>query len=222
MTKYENLKKLRIAEIRKNYEIDAEKLRKLVAEKDRYRLSYFATDLRIKQVLDGLISFDDFLQIAEKRAQKKIEKELESLDAKLEKIEKADTLQYVTISVAWVKSRVWGSNPHAELKTNNGIFRGTASGYGYDKESAAVAAALNQDFSILKMLFDVKEKALAEGQENNSRDILGYGSGYYTLPYFEGGVGVNCFRSIFENCGYNWEHIANGKRYDVYRVTAKN
>ena len=202
MTKYENLRSARVAEIYKIYSVDAEKIRKLVAEKDNYRLSYFATDLRIKQVLDGSISIDDFLQIAEKRAQKKIEKEIASLDAKLEKIENADDLQYVTINIDWVKSRTWGNNPHAETKTNNGIFYGSASGYGYDKESAAVAAALNQDFSVL--------------------NILGYGSGYYTLPYFEGGVGVDCFRSIFNNCGYSWEHVTSGKRYDVYRVTKKN
>lgn len=222
MTKYENLRKLRIAEINKNYEIDAEKLKKLVVEKDNYRLSYFATDLRVNQVLAGSISFEDFLKFAEKRAEKKIEKEIALLETKLEKIEKAEKLQYVNINVDWVKSRTWGNNPHAEIKTNNSIFTGTASGYGYDKESTAVATALNQDFSVLKVLFDAKEKALQEGKENSSREILGYGSGYYTLPYFEGGVGVDCFRSIFEKCGYNWEYVASGKTYDVYRVTAKN
>lgn len=222
MTKYENLRKLRIAEINKNYEIDAEKLRKLVAEKDSYRLSYFATDLRVKLVLEGSLSFGDFLKIAELRAQRKITKEILLLETRLAKIENTETLEYINISVDWVKSRTWGNNPHAEIKTNNGFFTGSASGYGYDKESAAVATALNQDFSVLKMLYDTKEKALQKGKENNSRNILGYGSGYYTLPCFEGGVGVDCFRSIFENCGYNWEHVASGKTYDVYRVTAKN
>ena len=38
------------------------------------------------------------------------------------------------------------------------------------------------------------------------------------LPKFDGGCGVNCFRSIFEACGYEWRTVASGKMFSCYTI----
>ena len=48
--------------------------------------------------------------------------------------------------------------------------------------------------------------------------LIGYGSGYSAIPNFEGGVGIESFRRIFENCNYNWNDYS-GEKYDMYIIT---
>lgn len=115
---------------------------------------------------------------------------------------------------------------------------GAASGCNYDKESAAIAEALNQSPAVLKVLYTLKEKGLkrlsAQGRALNpfhpqpiredrrsSNSICGKGAGYGVLPYFEGGVGSSCFWSILEKCGYSCRNTASGKRFDDYSVEPK-
>ena len=124
----------------------------------------------------------------------------------------------IEISVEWKKSRTWGANPTASLRMWGGEFNrfsGHASGCGYDKESAAIAEALNQSLSIKKALYKVKE----ESPKIDNRDLFGYGSGYGILPYFEGGVGADCYRSIFQKIGFSWAKVGSGKTFDYYKAT---
>lgn len=131
------------------------------------------------------------------------------------------TVTSISISIEWVKNRTWGGCPKAEIRvcysdnTCNSYESGRITGCGYDKESTAVAQALNQSNDLLHMLYAVKESA----PQAQNRDLLGYGSGYGNLPYFEGGVGVSCYPHIFEKIGLKWEGISHGKTYDVYQVT---
>ena len=112
------------------------------------------------------------------------------------------------------------------MRTNTGTYYGTASGCGYDKESAAIAEAFNKCDSILKALYQLKENGLRAGKTDASktactgvdnRNICGYGSGYSVLPYFEGGVGASCFWSILKDCGYKTSGH-HGKHSDFYSV----
>ena len=49
------------------------------------------------------------------------------------------------------------------------------------------------------------------------KNIIGYGSGYFVLPYFEGGVGSNCFWEILKKGGF--KTISNhGKHEDFYNI----
>ena len=124
----------------------------------------------------------------------------------------------IIINVEWVKNPTWGYNPHATIYTNNeDTTEGKASGCGYDKQSAAIAEALNKNNDILKLLYTYKNKKMTLKNTNN-RDILGYGSGYGVLPCFEGGVGVPSLLNIFKKLGYTiTEH--HTEKSDFYQIT---
>lgn len=128
-----------------------------------------------------------------------------------------NNIESITINVEWVRNKTWGYNPHATIYTNNGdMTEGKASGCGYDKESASIAEALNKNNDILKILYNAKNKKMTLKNTNN-HDILGYGSGYGVLPYFEGGVGVSSLLNIFRKLNYNIiEH--HTEKSDFYTI----
>jgi hypothetical protein len=148
----------------------------------------------------------------------------------MEIAENAEELEYIRISVDWIRNRTWGYNPKVEMYTNCGYYTGSASGCGYDKESSAIAEALNSSPEVKKALYTLAEKMLEEVGEiahiseyahTSWRNSIGYGSGYSILPYFEGGVGVGCFESILNKIGYLWHNVGSGKRWDCYNITKK-
>lgn len=168
------------------------------------------------------------LEAAQKSAIKRIEvdfaKRLARSIAKIDAAENAGELLSIDISVEWKKNRTWGNNPMAIVRAWAGEYKiecgtGTASGCGYDKESAAIAGALNSCHSVMAALYEVAE-SLA-GRQDEYREKIGYGSGYSILPYFEGGVGVSCYSRIFEAMGYIMKHTAWGNTFDVYTVSKK-
>jgi hypothetical protein len=167
----------------------------------------YSTETRWQQYRTGKIDREKAVELAQKRAEKQLAKKTEAGLAKLEAASQAPELTFATVNVSWSRNY----NATAEAWTNNGRRTGTAGGYGYDKQSAAVADAFNQDYTMLKVLYTIKEKALAAGQTDESRTactghdnryIIGYGSGYSVIPYFEGGVGVECYWSILKKAGY--------------------
>lgn len=175
----------------------------------------------------GSITREKAVEIAIKRALKEIDKKENEMLTQLATIANTPAVKWCTISVEWVKNRYWGNNPHTTITTDYITTYGKAGGCGYDKESAAIANALNENPAILRVLYDAAEKALTENTppkrySNGNytwRDNVGYGSGYSVLPYFEGGAGVSCFWSIFEKCGYKCKLTASGKMYDHYTIT---
>lgn len=190
-------------------------------------LKQHSTATRWEQYTSGKISREKAVELATKRATKEIEKKTAAKLAKLDRVVKAPDLTSISISVDWVRSRTWGYNPTAKAYTNNGTFIGRASGCGYDKESAAIAEALNQCDSILKALYTYKENQLQAGKTDESKtascgrsngSIIGYGSGYGAIPYFEGGVGASCFWAILKKCGFITRENHSGKHSDFYSV----
>lgn len=170
-----------------------------------------STETRWTQYQEGTINRETAVDLATKRRLKQLEKETALKLEKLDRIAASPDITNISISVDWVKSRVWGKNPHAKVQTTAGIYTGVASGCGYDKESAAIAQAFNQCDSILKILYELKEEGLRAGLTDESapagsgvdnREICGYGASHSVLPYFEGGVGVSCFWKILEKCGF--------------------
>lgn len=171
-------------------------------------------------------------------------KELSETLAKIDRIAQAPELESATITVEWKPNRMYGPHPTAtaavrgtfvyandatwirvhpsmdETETKHvftehiGMYTGKAGGCGYDKQSTAVAAALNQCDVILRPLYVLSDKNIT----TPNRDLLGYGSGYGILPYIEGGVGVSCYPRIFGAAGYEFQTIVSTKTTDVYTI----
>lgn len=153
------------------------------------------------------------------RDYKRLKKELIKNAEEIQAINEAKKVVNISIGVEWKRSATWGANPTATVKVSfeDGMceyFNGHASGCGYDKESAAIAEALNQCKGVLKMLYIKKNKKA----EEQNRELLGYGSGYGILPRFEGGVGFECHRRIFEGLGFKTDRTASGKSFDAYSI----
>lgn len=129
---------------------------------------------------------------------------------RVNEVEEAKAPAAASVVVEWHKSRTWGMNPRARVAAERVATYGSASGCGYDKQSAAIASAMNQNPEILKILYDHAEAG----------ETFPYGVHVWAgLPSFEGGCGVSCFYSIFEACGYTFKQIASGKAFDVYEIT---
>jgi hypothetical protein len=135
---------------------------------------------------------------------------------KLAEAAKAGDVEAVSIDITWKRSQMYGYNPTA---TATVFYRGggwseyvgRASGCGYDKESAAVADALDKCPAVLKALYETKEKVIANGwkysgqlnrQPESNASCIAYGAGYGVLPYFEGGVGMESLTDVFNACGF--------------------
>lgn len=189
-------------------------------------LKQYSTENKWTAYQAGKITREKAVEYALKRARREVEKRT---DVKLHAIaaaENARDIEYISVSVEWHRSRTWGNNPHAVVITDAGTTSGSASGCGYDKESAAIAEAFNTSPAIMKVLFTLAENALTDG--NASKDIgngnfswadqIGYGSGYSIIPYFEGGVGSSCFWAILEKAGFEKMTYAGGKHYDHYTM----
>lgn len=201
-------------------------LRKLVAEenqqlietKENYILNVgcgyaaYATEKRMEQYSKGLITLDKLKEYACKRMKKQYEKGLNETLAKIEDIENAKLPNTITIRFYWTYT-VWYIC-HAEVYIDGRYYKGVASGCGYDKESSAVAQCFNKDHRILKYLYMKKN----ESPEKSNHDLLGYGSGYGVLPYFDYGVGMNCFVHILKNLGFNYQYVYS-KQGDTYIFT---
>lgn len=114
-----------------------------------------------------------------------------------------------TVVVEWKRNKTWGSNPRVTLKDGT-EYSGYASGCGYDKESTAVAEALNKDPAIRRALY--REKALNIDETNEK--IFGYGV-RGLLPQFSGGVGMSSIISCLSRLGFHCSHVSTSTT-DVY------
>lgn len=187
----------------------------------------YSTELKWKQYQDGKISREKAIEYAIKRAEnetlKKLYRNIEQLNAAAN----SDGFTWARITVEWTRSRTWGANPAAEVIMAGSCTTGRAGGYGYDKQSTAIAEALNKNVSALAMMYDLAEKALIDGKSPVSAaacsgfqwsKALPYGSGYAVLPYFEGGVGSSCHWEIFKQAGYITRCTGSGKMFDCWEV----
>lgn len=162
---------------------------------------------------DGKISREKCIEYAVKRKTKALEKEYVEALERLEAIENAPDLEYADITVEWTRSATWGSNPKATVIVN-GVRREEShsiGGCGYDKESTAIARAMNCNDTMLKLACMAVENDSKPYAINNFIE-------YLSLPSFEGGVGVSSYRSAFESMGYKWENVSSGKHFDVYTI----
>lgn len=150
-------------------------------------------------------------RIKAKKARQEAKRTAERL-AKLTAAEAAAVAPAVDISVEFYRSRTWGWNPHVTIRARATVTEDSASGCGYDKESAAIAGAMNANPEIMRILYDHAETG--EPFPYSVHTFAG-------LPSFDGGCGVSCFRDVFEACGYEWRQVASGKTFNAYTITLK-
>lgn len=150
-------------------------------------------------------------QIKKEEAKKQIVKN--DCLLKIQDMKEAGSLRYLKITVEWSRSQTWGYNPHvrawAQYANIGTLYNtGSASGCGYDKESAAVASAINNIIKpfILKNFSTLKDPAI-------------YGVCDHALC-FDGGVGMSSFVRAFKACGYD-VHESHGKSFDSYIIVKK-
>ena len=111
-------------------------------------LKKYSTDARWNAYSAGKITREAAVKFAVDRYNKSIDKETAGKVARLETIAAAPDIDYISILISWKRSQTWGYNPTAETHDSNGKYTiGSASGCGYDKESAAVAASFNNNNS---------------------------------------------------------------------------
>lgn len=134
------------------------------------------------------------------------------MNKRLEKVAAAEAVELpdgVSISIEWKKSRTWGTNPPATVYAAFTVTKGSASGGGYDKESAAIAAAFNDNPEVMAIIYTAVETGVKPGY--SVLDSVG-------LPFFDGGCGVECFYKVFANCGYQFKRIPGGRTFDCYLI----
>ncbi len=187
---------------------------------------YFRQSIPVSSKNKKWDNVNELKQYIANRLQKESDKKVNDLIKKINVVQQSDKkIESITISVDWKPSRTWGNNPQAEVKVNyidNTCLYFQSSrvtGCGYDKESTAIAEALNQCNELKNLLYTIKNKPKNIGV--NNRNLFGYGSGYGNLPYFKGGVGTNCYYKIFDAIGFKMESTASGKVFDVWTVRNK-
>lgn len=149
---------------------------------------------------------------------KKVNNKIDVFFKQCDIIAQAEPSKNITINVSWAKNRTWGANPTAEVWSGGNYTTGHASGCGYDKLSTAIAEALNKNNNILNLLYNAYEKELRKNKKISLREAIGYGSGYFGIPSFDGGVGYSCFRSIFQKLGAKTNTWNEGKNWDSMSI----
>lgn len=222
---------MRFENLRKMVEMENEKFKENVinnineATELTWKIKEYITPLRIQHFNNGKISLNDIKKIALKKIEREYTKRLETELRKIESVENAPEFDGCTISIEWKRNRIWGLNPKATLYGSNRINGKSIGGCGYDRKSTAFADVANQELSLLKFLYKTKEREIENSnmeitnEKLSSNKLLGYGAGYGTKPYFEGGVGVECYYSILEKCGLKMKQVVNDKYYDVFEIS---
>ena len=143
---------------------------------------------------------------------------LKKEDKKIDEYINQKEVDHVRIEIEWKKSSVWGANPHAVayIKYKNGDFEtltATCSGCGYDKESTVIAQIFNKIFKY--RLYKIQKNA-------TKKKKAPYGI-YWSefIPFFDGGIGTNCYYSITKYIGGKFEDIAHTKHDDIYYIKMK-
>ena len=126
----------------------------------------------------------------------------------------------ISVEVSWKKSRTWGFNPTVEVWAD-GYTTGSASGCGYDKESAATAEAFNKSRTFARIAatcawLDMKESKAT----GNTARTYGLHAGYNGFT-FSGGVGYSCHDAIITRAGYALTSAVHPKSSDCYYYKKK-
>ena len=199
---------------------ELEKVVKNIEAGNMNTIDFYITDLRKQQLKDGKITLEKAQQIAIKKATKEVEKQTTKKMEQVKNIGNTiENMEDINIIIQTKKTNL-GYQHKAILTTDtlriDGKYTG---GWGYDKLSTALAEVLNQYQPLMKLMYEyIDNKMFEEGSLTiNNHEVLGYGSGYGILPYFESGVGVSSFYKIFDNLGLKLTQVTD----EFYRIIKK-
>ena len=184
-------------------------------EKQDHTLNNYLTKLRQQQLKNGEITREEALKFATKKIEKVYKKQLEEDINKINDImESEENFDEIYLQIQ-SKKNAYGYQYKCNLSADEGtnIIGTFTNGCGYDKLSSAISEVLNEYKPLLKMLYELKEANI----NTNNRELIGYGSGYGLLPYFERGVGISCYYKIFNSIGLQFKEI----NHDLYIITRK-
>ena len=145
-----------------------------------------------------------------KRTVNKILKE----EQKIENIKNQKQVKTLYININWVRSYMWGWNPHATATVfykdgTNEIKQGyTCSGCGYDKESTVIAQIFNE-FLKYKIINKKKTEKTPYGVHLR-KDFI--------TPFYDGGIGTNCYYRIARYIGGKFQQVGNTKTISNFIV----
>ena len=168
-------------------------------------------------------------QIIQRKLERKELKLKQIILTKINNEKNQKPVDSMIISIQWVKSRMYNSNPNATVQVlfkdgtalrDDTVFR--CSGCGYDKESTVIGEIFNKYMKYKLWLIPYKQlkpdinkelktwkRKIPYGIHAYSEDHRGYGQG----------IGTNCYYSIAKYIGGKFEDIAHGKTFDVYKYT---
>ena len=125
----------------------------------------------------------------------------------------------IRVDVSWTRNRTWGNNPHTEIWMGGEYATGSASGYGYDKESTSAAQAFAQISAAIRIVATCAYIDYLETKfKGKPQKTYGYNFGIYGIS-FEGGVGYSCHTNIIKRAGFDLTSEFHPKSADGYRYT---
>ena len=195
-----------LSRINNYYDELLEQIVGLIKDTNYKMLETSLTPSKLKKYKAGEITRETAEEYASIREEKFAKKEKDKILEWAKEVMEYESPERIDITVQYTKNRAV-----AEVRSFNGNScietSGFAGGSGYDKESAAIASAFNENKQVMRALFDAFEKY----------DTLPYGVSFYGKPMFDSGVGVSCFRDLFTKIGYNWETFAT-KTITIYVI----
>lgn len=179
-----------------------------VDQPDNWFYKCWLTDKRYRDWQSGVLTDEQAWGIAQKRLERKTFRRLAEEENHLKHVMAGKEPETISVLMGYGRSGA----VHCTVEINHRhCYKGSASGWGYDKLSSALADALNKSYDALSILAHAKHVALSNGETDWSatassgrcnHDMLGYGSGYGVVPCYEGGVGMSTIIALLTRRGY--------------------
>lgn len=197
--------------------VEAEYIEK-VAQETANSESEYLTEFEKSKIKTGRFPVEHYAENIVKRLNKiHTAREIDRLNAVFSNDKE---IKRIVVATNWRRGSMQANQCKAEVKVTYADYSTETfesertGGCGYDKESTAIADAFNRINALLKELALKANEAIKKGE--GYCEYIGYGCGYNTLPYFEGGVGFNSQAKILSSLGYKMNHLHWTKKTDVY------